>query len=317
MAVTRAERPPAVFLMGPTASGKTAAAVMLASRLPVEIISVDSAQVYRHMDIGTAKPDAETLRIAPHHLIDIIEPTESYSAARFRHDALACMAEITARGRVPLLVGGTMLYFKALREGLSELPEADAALRAEIEARARAVGWPQLHAELARLDPETAARLKPTDAQRIQRALEVYALTGEPLSRRLAGTAGREAFPFRVLPIALLPGERSLLHRRIAERFEHMLKAGLIEEVEWLRAHYELSPRLSSMRCVGYRQVWQYLEGEITREALPERGIVATRQLAKRQMTWLRAMQEAYVLDCLDTGLEARLFELIRRFLEA
>jgi len=311
------KRPPAVFLMGPTASGKTAAAVMLASRLPLEIISADSAQVYRHMDIGTAKPDAQTLRIAPHHLIDLIEPTESYSAARFREDALRCMAEITARGRVPLLVGGTLLYFKALREGLSELPEADWTLRAEIEARARAVGWPQLHGALARLDPETAARLKPTDAQRIQRALEVVHLTGKPLSRLLSGPALGEAFPYRVLPLVLMPGERTVLHRRIAERFQRMLEQGLIEEVEWLRAHYALSPRMPSMRCVGYRQVWQYLEGEIPRAALGEQGIVATRQLAKRQMTRLRAMRDAVVLDCLDARLFPQLMEHVSRFLEA
>jgi tRNA dimethylallyltransferase len=200
---------------------------------------------------------------------------------------------------------------------LSELPEADWTLRAEIEARARAVGWPQLHGELARLDPETAARLKPTDAQRIQRALEVVHLTGKPLSRLLSGPALGEAFPYRVLPIVLMPGERTVLHRRIAERFQRMLEQGLIEEVEWLRAHYALSPRMPSMRCVGYRQVWQYLEGEIPRAALGEQGIVATRQLAKRQMTWLRAMRDAVVLDCLDARLFPQLMEHVSRFLEA
>ncbi len=302
--------------MGPTASGKTGAAVELVQRLPLEIISVDSALVYRHMDIGTAKPDAETQRIAPHRLIDIIEPTQAYSAARFRADALRHMAEVTARGRVPLLVGGTMLYFKALREGLSELPAADPELRAAIEARAAKQGWPALHAELARVDPLTAARLKPTDAQRIQRALEVHELTGEPLSALLARQRA-EALPYRILPLALVPGDRSVLHRRIAERFEAMLRQGLVEEVEWLRAHYALTPELPSMRCVGYRQVWAWLEGEIPRDALRERGIFATRQLAKRQLTWLRAMADAQVVDCLAPDLVHRLETAIRRFIDA
>lgn len=302
--------------MGPTASGKTGAAVELVQRLPLEIISVDSALVYRHMDIGTAKPDAETQRIAPHRLIDIIEPTQAYSAARFRADALRHMAEVTARGRVPLLVGGTMLYFKALREGLSELPAADPQLRAAIEARAAKQGWPALHAELARVDPLTAARLKPTDAQRIQRALEVHELTGEPLSALLARQRA-EALPYRILPLAQVPGDRSVLHRRIAERFEAMLRQGLVEEVEWLRAYYALTPELPSMRCVGYRQVWAWLEGEIPRDALRERGIFATRQLAKRQLTWLRAMADAQVVDCLASDLVHRLETAIRRFIDA
>lgn len=308
--------PPAIFLMGPTASGKTDAAVELVQRLPLEIISVDSALVYRHMDIGTAKPDAATLRAAPHHLIDIIEPTEAYSAAQFREDALRLMAEIAARGRVPLLVGGTMLYFRALREGLSDLPPADPALRAEIEAWAREAGWPALHGALARLDPETAARLKPTDAQRIQRALEVIRLTGEPYSVLLR-RRGQEGLPYRVLPIALVPGDRAVLHRRIAQRFERMLSQGLIEEVVWLREHYVLGPHLPSMRCVGYRQVWQYLEGSLPRGELRDRGIYATRQLAKRQLTWLRAMEDALVLDCLDPALTNRLADAINTFLGA
>ena len=308
-------KPPAIFLMGPTASGKTGVAVELVQRLPLEIISVDSALVYRHMDIGTAKPDTETLRIAPHHLIDIIEPTQAYSAAHFRTDALRLMEEITCRGRIPFLVGGTMLYFKALREGLSDLPHADAPLRAEIEERARTLGWPALHAELAKVDPATAARLEPTDAQRIQRALEIYQLTGEPMSA-LIGQRQADALHYRILPIALMPGDRGVLHQRIAERFDLMLQQGLIAEVEWLRAHYELSAGMPSMRCVGYRQVWEYLEGALPRGELRDRGIFATRQLAKRQMTWLRAMSDAVVMDCLDVDLVNRVEVEVRRFLE-
>lgn len=289
--------PPAIFLMGPTASGKTGLAVELAACLPVEIVSVDSALVYRHLDIGTAKPDAATLAAAPHHLIDIIEPTDSYSAARFRADALRLMAEITARGRVPLLVGGTMLYFRALTQGLSDLPEADPEIRAQIDARAKELGWPALHAELARLDPATAARLKPTDAQRIQRALEICRLTGTAMSKMLAGEKAQ--LPYVVRAIALVPSDRAVLHRRIAVRFDAMLEQGLIEEVEWLRAHYALDPSLPSMRCVGYRQTWHYLEGEGDLAGLRERGIAATRQLAKRQLTWLRSMEDVALLDCL------------------
>jgi tRNA dimethylallyltransferase len=310
-----ANAPPAILLLGPTASGKTGVAVELVERLPLEIISVDSAQVFRHMDIGTAKPDADTLRVAPHHLIDIIEPTESYSAAQFRVDALNLMARITASGKVPLLVGGTMLYFKALTEGLAELPAADPALRAALEARAMQEGWPRLHAELARVDPETAARLAPHDAQRIQRALEVYTLTGTPLSRLLATRSTEPPLPYRILPIALVPAERAFLHRRIAQRFQAMLEAGLIEEVEWLRAHYPLDPRLPSMRCVGYRQVWDYLEGHITRAELAERGVFATRQLAKRQLTWLRSMTGLTFFSCEEADLASRVASLVRRFL--
>ncbi|WP_223264584.1 tRNA (adenosine(37)-N6)-dimethylallyltransferase MiaA [Sulfuriferula plumbiphila] len=277
--------------MGPTASGKTGVAVELAQRLPVEIISVDSALVYRDMDIGTAKPDAAMLTAAPHHLINLIDPTEVYSAARFRADALALMVDITARGRVPLLVGGTMLYFKALREGLTDLPQADAALRAAIEAEAAARGWPALHAELARLDPESGARLQPTDTQRIQRALEVVRLTGRPMSDYWR--AGRaNTLPYRLLPIAMVPADRALLHGRIARRFDAMLGAGLIDEVRALREKYRLDAALPSMRCVGYRQVWEYLEGEYGRDEMRDRGVFATRQLAKRQLTWLRGMQD-------------------------
>jgi tRNA dimethylallyltransferase len=260
----------------------------LARRLPLEIVSVDSAQVYRGMDIGTAKPSADIRSRIPHHLIDLIDPDEAYSAARFRVDAVAAIAAIHARGRIALLVGGTMLYFKALREGLSALPSADPALRARIDARAAAEGWPALHAELARVDSATAARLKVSDAQRIQRALEVYELSGRPLSalqgvRESSGASDYAAF-------ALVPADRAELHRRIAERFDAMLAAGLIDEVRTLRRSFALSARMPSMRCVGYRQVWQFLEGDCDRATLRARGVAATRQLAKRQLTWLRSM---------------------------
>lgn len=300
--------------MGPTASGKTGLAVELVKRFPLEIVSVDSALVYRGMDIGTAKPDGETLRVAPHHLIDLIDPTESYSAARFRDDALRLMAEMVSRGRVPLLAGGTMLYFKALWEGLSHMPQADAALREEIEQDAKARGWPALHAELARLDPATATRLKPTDAQRIQRALEVVRLTGEPMSKSWERQRGA-SLPYRVLPLALVPSDRSVLHERIAQRFASMLQAGLIDEVKQLREKYLLHAGMPSMRCVGYRQTWAHLEGEYDEKELLNRGIYATRQLAKRQLTWLRGMDGVEV-DCLAEDMVERVASLIGEFLE-
>jgi len=291
--------------MGPTASGKTAVSLELTLRFPLEIVSVDSAQVFRDMDIGTAKPDPATLRATPHHLIDLITPEESYSAARFRSDALRVMAEITARGKIPLLAGGTLLYFKALRDGLSDLPPADATLRREIDAAAQERGWPALHADLARLDPAAAARLKPTDAQRIQRALEVVRLTGAPLAESLARRSGAAA-PYRLIPLALLPSDRAVLHQRIAQRFDAMLAAGLVDEVHALRRKYRLDAGLPSMRCVGYRQVWDHLEGQYDRVALREKGIAATRQLAKRQMTWLRGMADVPLLDCLAHDLAAQ-----------
>ena len=277
--------PPAFCLMGPTASGKTDLAVALAKRFPVEIVSVDSALVYRGMDIGTAKPDAATLARAPHHLIDIIDPTESYSAARFRTDALRLLRDIVARGRIPLLVGGTMLYFKALKEGLAELPVAAPELRAELEARARTEGWPALHAELARIDPETAARLAPNDAQRIQRALEVCRAGVEPLSKLLARQEKADDLPCRLVEIALMQEDRAWLHERINGRFQAMLDAGLVDELRGLRERWPLNPELPSMRCVGYRQAWRHLEGEIDAAALFASGAAATRQLAKRQIT--------------------------------
>ncbi|MEO8755849.1 MAG: tRNA (adenosine(37)-N6)-dimethylallyltransferase MiaA [Casimicrobiaceae bacterium] len=275
--------------MGPTASGKSAFALALAARFDGEIVTVDSAQVYRGMDIGTAKPPAADRARAPHHLLDILDPTQAYSAARFVRDALAAIAAIRARGRLPILAGGTMLYFKALTEGLSALPQADAAVRAELDARAVREGWPALHAELARVDPETAARLAPTDAQRIQRALEVHALTGRPLSA-LQGrreSAGGTLGP--TIAIALLPPSRAELHATIARRFDAMLAAGLVDELRGLRARHALDPALPSMRCVGYRQAWEYIDGTIDAAQLRDKGIAATRQLAKRQLTWLRA----------------------------
>lgn len=287
--------PPAVFLMGPTAAGKTALALDLCERFPLEIISVDSALVYRGMDIGTAKPDAAARARAPHHLLDIRDPTEAYSAAAFRADALRLMADITARGRVPLLAGGTMLYFRALLLGLDDLPRADAALRTALQAEAAVRGWPALHAELAAVDPATAARLAPGDAQRIGRALEIYRLSGMPMSSQIART--RAALPYRVLQLALVPTDRAVLHQRIAARFDAMLDAGLLDELRSLRAAHALSADMPSMRAVGYRQAWACLEGSIDLPTLREQGIAATRQLAKRQLTWLRSWAGALSLD--------------------
>ena len=306
-----AAEPAAILLMGPTASGKSALAAALAQYFPVEIVSVDSAQIYRGMDIGTAKPSVAERRSVPHHLIDIVDPTESYSAAQFRGDAVRLISEITARGRIPLLVGGTMLYFKALREGLSELPESDAALRARMDAEAAERGWPALHAELAKVDAPTAARLKPSDAQRIQRALEIYRVTGKPMSQ-LLGRA-RSALPFRLLELALVPSDRAALHRRIESRFDAMLERGLVEELRALRERHTLRPGLPSMRCVGYRQAWQHLEGEFGRNELRDRGIFATRQLAKRQLTWMRAMKAVRSFDCLAEDLDAEALDYVRR----
>lgn len=307
---------PAIFLMGPTASGKTGAAVELYSKLPVEIISVDSALVFKDMDIGTAKPDAETLAKAPHHLIDLIPPTQAYSAAHFRNDALRLMAEITARGKVPLLVGGTMLYFNALQHGLSHLPEANPEIRARIEQEAEKMGWPAMHAVLAKVDPATAARLQPTDAQRIERALEIYRLTGNTMTAlHKASTA--DALPYRLLKIALVPSERTVLHERIALRFEQMLKDGFVEEVKALIAKYpSLTPESTAMRCVGYRQALEHLAGEYDLAELRDRGIFATRQLAKRQLTWLRGMDDVVEIDCLNPQLNRLALDEIERFLK-
>lgn len=334
--------------MGPTASGKTGVAVELVKHLPVELISVDSALVYRDMDIGTAKPDAATLAHAPHHLIDIINPTEAYSAAAFRRDALRLMHDITARKKIPLLVGGTMLYFKALREGLSDLPPSDPEVRAELEAEIAQHGIEHLHKQLAAVDAETAARLHPTDTQRIQRAMEIYRITGKPMSALIRAVPspasgrglgrgssldesnplplpasppslrsphewarGDSVLPYRIIPIALVPSDRAQLHARIATRFKTMLKQGLVDELRALREKYSLHPNMTSMRCVGYRQAWQFIEGEIDDTQLLETGIVATRQLAKRQFTWLRSMPDNIELDCLAPNLAQRVFDML------
>lgn len=300
-------------LAGPTAAGKTEAALAIAQVLPVEIVSVDSALVYRGMDIGTAKPSpAERARV-PHHLIDILDPLQAYSAAQFVADARALIDAIAARGRLPLLVGGTMLYFKALFDGLDEMPAADPALRAALDAEAAERGWPALHAELARIDPATAARLPPTDAQRIQRALEVFRQTGRPISAFQRGLR-RAVAPAPL--IALEPAQRTWLHERIARRFHAMLAAGLLDEVAALRARGDLHAGLPSMRCVGYRQAWQALDdGALA--ALPERGIAATRQLAKRQLTWLRGMPQRTTIAADAPDAVERVVETARRHADA
>ncbi|AXO60364.1 tRNA (adenosine(37)-N6)-dimethylallyltransferase MiaA [Ectopseudomonas oleovorans] len=300
--------PPAIFLMGPTAAGKTDLALELARVLPCDLISVDSALIYRGMDIGTAKPERAILDAFPHALIDIRDPAESYSAAEFRADALAAMAESTARGRIPLLVGGTMLYYKALLEGLADMPSAAPAIRAELEARAAAEGWEALHRELAEVDPESAARIHPNDPQRLTRALEVYRVSGLSMTEhRLrqaagnpdAGTSGAGQLPYTVAQLAIAPAQRQVLHDRIAQRFRVMLEQGFVEEVEALRRRSDLHAGLPSIRAVGYRQVWEYLDGELSRDEMVERGIIATRQLAKRQFTWLRGWENLHWLDSL------------------
>jgi tRNA dimethylallyltransferase len=291
------QRPPAIFLMGPTATGKTALACALADRFPAELVSVDSALVYRGLDIGAAKPDAKTLRRHPHALIDIRDPAEPYSAAQFREDALAAMQAITARGKVPLLVGGTGLYFRALQRGLSAMPSADPETRERLRAQAAREGWPVLHARLAKLDPETTARIRPHDAQRIQRSLEAIELSGRMLSALHADARRATRLPYRLLKLALIPGKREVLRERIAERFDAMLAAGFIDEVKHLRARGDLHPDLPAMRAVGYRQALQYLDGACNKQDFRARAIHATRQLAKRQTTWLRGELDARVLD--------------------
>jgi tRNA dimethylallyltransferase len=305
----------AVFLMGPTASGKSAVAMALAERFPVEIVSVDSAQVYRGMDVGTAKPGAHERRRVPHHLIDVVDPTEAYSAGRFRQEALRLVGEIHARGRIPLLAGGTMLYFRALTRGLADLPPAQPHLRREMEERAAREGWPALHAELARVDPASAGRIEPTDAQRIQRALEVYRHAGETLTALHARTPTAE-LAFDTLKISLEPSDRGVLHQRIAQRFRAMLEQGLVDELAALRGRYALAPELPSMRAVGYRQALDVLEGRAPAATLEARGIAATRQLAKRQLTWLRAMQGIERIDCLRADAAAAAGARVAAFLE-
>ena len=308
--------PPAIFIMGPTASGKTDLAVSLYQKLPIELISVDSALVYEDMNIGTAKPSADVLQQAPHALIDIIPPTEVYSAAHFRSDTLKLMADITARGKIPLLVGGTMLYFKALEEGLSQLPEADQEVRKVIEQEASEVGWPAMHAKLALVDPESAARLQPNDVQRIERALEVFRISGKSMTALHQASSG-DTLPYRLLKIALVPSDRKVLHARIALRFDQMLANGFMNEVKALVKKYPaLTADSTSMRCVGYRQALEYLAGEYDEAELRDRGIFATRQLAKRQLTWLRSMQGLHQLDCLDPQMQENVFNTVTAFIK-
>ena len=295
--MTDPQRPTVVFLMGPTASGKTALAIELAKRLPCDIISVDSALVYRGMDIGTAKPTAAEQAQAPHRLLDLIDPTEAYSAADFRRDALREIESIVAQGRIPLLVGGTMLYYKALLEGLSPLPAADPIIRQAIETEAEQIGWDALHAQLQQIDPVSAARIHPNDPQRLSRALEVYRISGKTLTE-LTQTKG-EQLPYRTLQFAIAPTDRELLRQRIAERYQLMLSQGFEQEVQALYQRGDLHADLPSIRCVGYRQMWEYLEGKMSYDEMVYRGIVATCQLAKRQMTWLRGWEN---VTWLETG---------------
>ena len=307
-------RPLAIFLMGPTASGKTALACRLSEMFPLGLISVDSALVYRGLDIGTAKPDAATLARYPHALIDIRDPAEPYSAADFSVDAQAAMQRVRQAGKIPLLVGGTGLYFRALQRGLSSLPEADAEIRAQLAEEAAIIGWDGMHRRLAERDPPAAERIKPNDAQRIQRALEVIALTGQPLSAQQQGGRG-QPFPWRVLKLALLPVDRAPLHARIAERFEAMLQQGLLDEVHALRERGDLQPDLPAIRAVGYRQAWEHLDGRYDAAKLRDKGIFATRQLAKRQITWLRGELDARTLDPDQSGLFERSAEALDLFL--
>jgi tRNA dimethylallyltransferase len=293
----------ALALLGPTASGKSHLALALAERLPVEIVSMDSAQVYRGLDIGTAKPSAEQRTRVPHHLIDLVAPDESYSTGRWRSDALAAIAQIFNRGKTPLIVGGTMLYFRALVEGLDALPPANAEVRQAITAQAAERGWAALHADLAKVDAAAARRIPPRDAQRIQRALEVWRLTGRPISALQSGK--RPTLPFELHAFALVPADRNSLNQRIAERFDAMLAAGLVDEVKRLRSRYQLSATSPSMRAVGYRQVWQCLEGEIPAPELRDKGVTATRQLAKRQLTWLRSFRAVRKVSGLDDVLHS------------
>jgi tRNA dimethylallyltransferase len=306
-------RPLAIFLMGPTASGKTALACALAERFPLALISVDSALVYRGLDIGAAKPDSATLARFPHRLIDIRDPSRPYSAAEFRADALREMADIVATGKIPLLVGGTGLYFRALQGGLSDLPDADAGLRRELAAEASGVGWPALHARLAEQDPVAAARIRPHDAQRIQRALEVIALTGKPISALQGGTP--ERFAYRSLKLALIPADRAALHARIAQRMDAMIGQGFLDEVRRLRARGDLHAELPALRAVGYRQAWQHLDGQFDAAELRNRAIFATRQLAKRQTTWLRGELDARVLEPFDARFVALAQSAVADFL--
>jgi len=309
-------KPTAILLMGPTASGKSAIAINIARYFPVEIVSVDSAQIYRFMDIGSAKPDHVLRKSVPHHLIDLIDPYESYSAAKFRSDALVAMRAIVARGRIPLLVGGTMMYFKVLCEGLAELPSADKLLRDELGKTARSEGSSAMYSRLKQLDPVTAERIQPSDSQRIQRALEVYYLTGKPMSVLLAQAqekTWRNYFPYQVVNIALLPSDRAILHDRIAQRFDKMLAMGLIEELSWIRQKFPVTADMPAMKCVGYRQVWRYLDNQINLAKMQEMSVIATRQLAKRQLTWLRSMHDIQSFDCLASDLSSQIINYLAK----
>jgi tRNA dimethylallyltransferase len=303
------EQTPLICLAGPTASGKSAICQMLAEHLPIEIINVDSATIYRGMDIGTAKPSANERARVKHHLLDILDPSQSYSAAQFRDDALACVNDIRQRGRLPVLAGGTMLYFKILRDGMDDLPGADPPYRESIEAQAREQGWPALHQALSAIDPATAARLAPNDSQRIGRALEICHVAGQPFSS-LIGRSSTPAVPITM--ISLEPANRQTLHSRIEARFDQMLEQGFVHEVRTLYERSDLHAALASMRCVGYRQIWQYLEGQCTLPDARQRGIAATRQLAKRQLTWLRSMPERHVIDSLAPDAGAQVLKLVQ-----
>ncbi len=304
-----------ICLAGPTASGKSAAARAIAKRWPVEIINVDSATIYRGMDIGTAKPSEVEQRETPHHLLNILDPLETYSAANFRRDALRCVQEIRARGNIPLLSGGTMLYFKALRDGLNDLPGADPEIRLELEQRAATIGWPAMHDQLAQVDPETAKRLSPNDSQRIQRALEIWRVSGTPMSVLLNATAQQDV-PIKTLTLSLEPTERSILHETITLRFDQMLEAGLLNEVRTLHARRDLHTNLPSVRCVGYRQLWSLLEGEIDYSEARLQAIAATRQLAKRQLTWLRSLPERKTIQACTPATEDTVVQEVGRLLD-
>ncbi|OXR49067.1 tRNA (adenosine(37)-N6)-dimethylallyltransferase MiaA [Pusillimonas sp. T2] len=301
---------PILCLAGPTAAGKTASTLALAKRWPIEIINVDSATIYREMDIGTAKPTPAEQALVPQHLLNIRDPAENYSAADFCTDTTTLIDQILARGRIPLLCGGTMMYYKALREGLNDLPQADQAVRAELEADAKQLGWPALHARLAEVDPATAARLAPNDSQRIQRALEIWRLSGQPMSVLLQQQKSQPiGTPRHFITLSLEPSDRLALHRRIALRYELMLEQGLMDEVERLYARGDLHPGLPSIRCVGYRQLWDYLDGKTGKAQAIEQAIAATRQLAKRQLTWLRAQPDRQIIDCLAPDVVAQVLD--------
>lgn len=308
-------KPKAIFLMGPTASGKTALAMRLYDSLPCEIISVDSVLIYRGMDIGSAKPTLEEQQRYPHHLLDILDPSETYSVAQFRHDALALMGEITARGKIPLLVGGTMMYFNILLNGMSEVPSIKPTIRSALLLEAEQEGWQAMHAKLAAVDAASAQRIHPNDPQRLQRALEVYRSTGKTLSQwREEQHRQREEFPFEVVQIAVAPEDRAILHQRIARRFDQMLEQGFADEVRALKARGDLHADMPSIRAVGYRQMWAHLDGEYDWQAMREKGIAATRQLAKRQLTWLRSWPELYWLYSTQEDEQKKPEEMLERW---